>query len=80
MDKSPPLIYATRHPIKDWAKIQDDPALIPDLEEILKKANISKSKQPWQGYSTTYGNKPVVGALYYAKYTIDGKEHEIICS
>ena len=60
MEKSPPLIFATRHPIKDWPKIRDNPALIPDLEDILNKhADISKFQEPWQGYKTTNGNKPI---------------------
>ena len=35
-DRVPDICFATRHPIKDWDTIKDNPDLIPDLDRIMQ--------------------------------------------
>lgn len=35
-DRVPDICFATRHPIKDWDAIKDNPDLIPDLDRIMQ--------------------------------------------
>jgi hypothetical protein len=46
-EKCPPLVYATRHPIKNWEEIKDNKAIIPDLDDVLMRGNTSKAKAPF---------------------------------
>lgn len=80
MDKAPPIIYATRHPIKNWDTIKDDPAIIPDLDVLKTRAQVLKANQPFNGLLTTNEKKPINGALYYARYKIDGQIKDLVCT
>lgn len=78
----PSLVFATRHPIKDWENIKDnaDLDLIPDLDKIIATGVQTKAKAPHTGVTTTNGNEPITGSLYYARYMIDGVCKEIFAS
>lgn len=81
-EKCPPLVYATRHPIKNWEEIKDNKAIIPDLDDVLMRGNTSKAKAPFQGVNTTYDIKPIANgsAMYYARYMVDGKIKDVVCT
>jgi hypothetical protein len=39
-----------------------------------------KANQPFNGLFTTNEKKPINGALYYARYKIDGQIKDLVCT
>ena len=45
VDRLPELVYATRHPIKDFEAALIDDTLLPDCQKISSRADIRKRKE-----------------------------------
>ena len=46
-DRVPDICFATRHPVKDWDTIKDNPDLIPDLDRIMASGSKNKRNAPF---------------------------------
>ena len=77
-DKTPSMVFATRHPIKAWEEIKNNTDLIPDLPALIASGVTSKTKSAFANVTTTNDNAAIAGALYYAKYLVDGKVKEVV--
>lgn len=80
VDRLPELVYATRHPIKDFEAALIDDTLLPDCQKISSRADIRKRKEAFQ-VTTTNGGRAISGeSLYYAKTSVDGKVSEVMAT
>jgi len=77
-DRLPDICFATRHPVKNFDAIKDNPDYIPNLEEIISHGIKANKNAPFKDVKTTLSNKVIQGqSLYYAKYIVNGEVKEV---
>jgi len=80
LGKCPELVFATRHPLKDFNEQSKDAGYLPDLEELIGDAGAlpTNKGKPFEGVISTLTGKPILqGPLYVAKTLVDGQVKEV---
>ena len=80
LGKCPELVFATRHPLKDFKEQSKDAGYLPDLEELIGDAGAlpTNKGKPFEGVISTLTGKPILqGPLYVAKTLVDGQVKEV---